>query len=228
MKKFLCIIFFVCILFVLSGCNNNNENVEIEKGLSEVRFLENQCITIFNKCFSNEYLLEDNSIDWSLVNEDFNVVRNSMDVVLIDFASLQVPSQSIVDLDNSFKELESFIQNQELDKFVRKICDTYNLVSNTILDNISNDEKNKLEKKSKSSLLYVGYYLISGNKEFALSNLDVFEENYSKLSSDRNYIESNSYKINRTFIHIKNIRAEINNEEFDKAKDTLSKILEFF
>ena len=77
MRKFLTIVLIICSLFSLTGCDKDNNNIEVEKGLSEVRFLENQCITIFNKYLSNDYILEDNNIDWNLINEDFNVVRNS-------------------------------------------------------------------------------------------------------------------------------------------------------
>ena len=228
MRKFLTIFLIICSLFSLSGCDKENNNIEVEKGLSEVRFLENQCITIFNKYLSNEYLLEDNKIDWNLINEDFNVVRNSIDVILIDLASIQVPSKNIVDLENSINELDSISQSQDIDKFIRKICDTYNLVSYSILDNISNDEEIKLEKKAKSDLLYIGYYLMQKNKEFSMSNLDMFQDNYSKLSSNKNYIENNSYKINKVLIYIKNLRSEINGEDYEKSKQSLIKILEFF
>lgn len=228
MRKFLTIVLIICSLFSLTGCDKDNNNIEVEKGLSEVRFLENQCITIFNKYLSNDYILEDNNIDWNLINEDFNVVRNSIDVILIDLASIQVPSKNIVDLENSINELDSISQSQDIDKFIRKVCDTYNLVSYSILDNISNDEEIKLEKKSKSDLLYIGYYLMQKNKEFSMSNLDMFQDNYSKLSSNKNYIENNSYKINKVLIYIKNLRSEINGEDYEKSKQSLIKILEFF
>ena len=228
MRKFLTIVLIICSLFSLTGCDKDNNNIEVEKGLSEVRFLENQCITIFNKYLSNDYILEDNNIDWNLINEDFNVVRNSIDVILIDLASIQVPSKNIVDLENSINELDSISQSQDIDKFIRKVCDTYNLVSYSILDNISNDEEIKLEKKAKSDLLYIGYYLMQKNKEFSMSNLDMFQDNYSKLSSNKNYIENNSYKINKVLIYIKNLRSEINGEDYEKSKQSLIKILEFF
>ena len=148
--------------------------------------------------------------------------------ILIDLASIQVPSKNIVDLENSINELDSISQSQDIDKFIRKVCDTYNLVSYSILDNISNDEEIKLEKKSKSDLLYIGYYLMQKNKEFSMSNLDMFQDNYSKLSSNKNYIENNSYKINKVLIYIKNLRSEINGEDYEKSKQSLIKILEFF
>lgn len=228
MKKFFCIVLIICTLFALSGCGKDGENIDVEKGLSEVRFLENQCITIFNKYLSNEYLLEDNNIDWNSINEDFGIIRNSIDVVLIDLASIQVPSKNIVELENSINELDTIAQSQDMDKFMRKVCDIYNLVSYSILDNISNDEEIKLEKKSKSDLLYVGYYLMQKNKEFSMSNLDMFQDNYSKLSSNKSYIENNSYKINKVLIYTKNLRSKINSDDYEKSKQALTKILEFF
>ena len=224
------IIFVMAVaLITLTGCNNkNSDNIEIEKSLSEIRYLENQTISIFNKFFLDEYFLEDGSIDWNLVNEDFDVIRSSIDVILIDLAGVQVPSKNIVDLENYFNDLETFIQNQDARNFVKRICDVYGLVSYSILDNISENEEIKLEKKSKSDLLYIGYYIMTENKEFILSNLDVFKTNFTALSSNKNYIENNSYKINKIFINIQNLETEINNDNYLSGKTSLTKILELY
>ncbi len=227
--RILYIIFIMCVaLWALSGCSDKGENLEEEKGLSEIRFIENQCITIFNKYFSNEYISENGDIDWNLINEDFDVARNSIDIILIDFAGIQIPSKSIVELENCFNDVEEFLSNQDINRFVKRICDIYNLVSYSILNNMSESEEIKLEKKAKSDLLYVGYYIMTENKEFALSNLDVFQDNFTKLSSTRNYVENNSYKINKVFINIQNLETEINDENFERSIESLSKILEIF
>ena len=227
--RILYVIFIMCVaLWALSGCSDKGENLEEEKGLSEIRFIENQCITIFNKYFSNEYISENGDIDWNLINEDFDVARNSIDIILIDFAGIQIPSKSIVELENCFNDVEEFLSNQDINRFIKRICDIYNLVSYSILNNMSESEEIKLEKKAKSDLLYVGYYIMTENKEFALSNLDVFQDNFTKLSSTRNYVENNSYKINKVFINIQNLETEINDENFERSIESLSKILEIF
>ncbi len=228
MKKVLiCMGILMCVAVgVFANHKSESKNVELEKGLSEVSFIQNQMVTIFNKYLRDEYLLEDGRFSWELLNEDFDVARTAIDVILIDFASLQVPSKTIVDFENSFSELENYIYEADVNKFIRKVCDIYNLTSYSILDNMSEDEEIKLEKKAKSDLLYCGYYIKTLNKEFALSNLDVFQENYKNLSINKKYVENNSYKINKIFINSQKLKDEINNEDFQMAINRFVKILE--
>ena len=229
-NKFCLFVLFLAGLFILSGCNNENsdENIKSEKGLSEIRYLENQCINIFNKYISDEYVLEDGRIDWDLINNEFEVVRNSIDVILIDFASIQVSSKSIVELEDYFRDLDGFIQNKDIDGFMKKICDSYVLVSNSILNNLSNDEQIILEKRLKGNLLYIGYYLMNGNKNEAINNLNEFQQNYSRLSSENEYIENNSYKINRIYMNIQKLDKELKSDNFEESKKILVEILDFF
>ena len=198
-KVLFAIIGIIAMSFILTGCNDSNKDIELEKGLSEVRFLENQCITIFNKYLSGDYLLEDSTIDWNSINEDFSVSKNSIDVILIDFASIQIPSKSIVELENNFRKLEEYLIAKDINNFIGMICDSYNLISYSILNNMAESEEIKLEKKAKTDLLYVGYFLMGENKDEAINNLNLFQTNYSNLSSNKEYIENNSYKINKIF-----------------------------
>ena len=90
-------------MILLSGCDlKNTENLELRKGLSEVSFLENQYISIFNKYISDEYIDDNSQIDWQLIEEDYSVVDNSLNVILMDFAGLNIPSKDIVELENNF------------------------------------------------------------------------------------------------------------------------------
>ena len=220
-------IFFGCIIF-LSGCESSDETLEVEKGLSEVRFLENQCMSMFSKYISGDYLLENNQVNWSFVTEDLDVIRNSSDVIEIDFAGLQVPSQNIVDLENNFRQLESFLAEKNLDLLMKKICDIYSLVSNSILETVSKDEVLKIEKKTKSNLLYIGYNLATFNKEEAMLYLNELQANYSELSANKDYIENHSYKINKIFMDIQKLKTAINDENFEESNKILLEIFEFF
>ncbi len=229
MKKFIYVLILICLATIsLSGCGNDKNNIKLEKGLSEVRYLENQNITMFNKFLTNEYSIDTGEIDWEAVTEDFNIFRNSVDVILIDFASIQIPSKSIVDLENCFRNMENFLTNKDLYGFIGSLCDCYNLASYSILDNMPESEEIKLEKKAKTDLLYVGYYIMSENRVEGLNNLNMFETNYSNLSSNKKYLENNSYKVNKIFMNIQNLRGQIEDQNFDMAKETLIKIFEFF
>ena len=227
MKKFICIILIIS-LFFLTGCSNNSQNLENEKTLSEAIFLENGLITIYKKYFQDDYKLENGDVNWTTISEDFNLIKNSIDVILIDFSSIQIPSKYILQLENNFNDIENFINAKDLNNFAQKICENYNLISYSILDNISENKEFKLEKKSKSDLVYIGLFINNNNKEKSIEYIKKFQDNYSNLSTSREYIENNSYKINKIYIETQNLSSKIEKEDFENAKENLLKILEFF
>ena len=148
-RNFYIIIVALFSIIILSGCKNSKENIEFEKSLSEISFLENQCITIFNKVVAEEYI-KDNQVDWNLLKEDYVVLYNSIDVIMIDLASIQIPSQSIVEFENRFSDLNVCVENQDLNMFALKICDTYNFITNSISSSIYKNEALKQEKRAKA------------------------------------------------------------------------------
>ena len=111
---------------------------------------------------------------------------------------------------------------------MRKVCDTYSLVSNSILSNISEDEITKLEKSAKSNLLYIGYNIKIANKDEALKNIAEFENNVSKLNSNKEYVENNSYKINRIFIDIQKLKLILQEDNFEIGDKVILDILSLF
>lgn len=221
--------FILILLLVLTGCSNeSSENLEQKKGLSEIRFLENQHINIFNKYINDEYLSDTNEIDWDLIEDDFILLDDSIDIILIDFASLKIPSKSIVELEENFDDLNELIKNKDINAFSSKVCQNYELISTSISESILGDEITNMEKKAKSDLIYIGYYFKNLDIDNSLNYINEFEEDISKLNSNKKYIENNSYKINRIFLNTKNLRTSIIEEDFETGKELLFELLELF
>lgn len=217
-RKFYFLILIVLMLYVLTACTNESkEDLQIQKGLSEIKFLDNQCTNIFNNYISGLYKTKDNQVDWNLIRNDYSILRSSIDVILIDFASLQIPSKDVVGFENSFNDLDMYLQNEDVNGFFGKLCDTYSFIVNNILESISKDEILKLEKKAKTETIYIGYNLTVLNKIEALARLERLQEIYNELNKNQEYLENNSYKINRILINIQRLRAMIEQEEWEQG-----------
>jgi len=220
--------FIIIAVLCFSGCSEDMENLETEKGLSEIRFLENQCCNIFEKYMGGDYSTEDNQIQWNLLKEDYVVLKDAMDVILIDMASLQIQSKSIVALENHFNDLDNDIRMKEGNLWIKEICDIYYLLSNTILESISKEEWVQQEKKCKSDLLYVGYYLILWQKEEVLASLDAFEEKFADLNKNQAYLENNAYKVNKVFMSIQKLKLSLERDNLEAGKEEFLKLLKMF
>ena len=225
-KRKICYLFLMFfLLLLLSGCKDNTEDLKVQKGVSEVNFLENQICMIFSKFFSGEFLDEEKNFDWNKLSEDYVILEKSIDVILIDFASFQVLNEDIINLENNFKDMNSFIKSKDSKSFLQKMCDTYSLVSNNISKKFVEDENIRLEKNAKSNLMYVGYYILNFDRENAILYLDNFENSNSLLNQNKNYLENNSYKINKIFINIQRLKNFLENENFEEGKRIFIDIL---
>ena len=227
-RKFCILILIFLITLILTGCKEDSKKVETKKVYSELNFLENEYITIFNKFISEEYKTKENQIDWNLLKEDYIVLNSSIDVIIIDLASFGISSKTIFELENNFKELDSFIESNDIDRFMKVICDSYSLVSNIILDSVSEDDIIKQEKNAKSNLLYIGYYLTTVNKEYLLEAINEFQNNYSNLVKNQDYLENNSYKINIIFIDIQKLKMALEEDNFGIGKQIFIEIFDNF
>lgn len=225
-RKFCLFILILLIILGLTGCQSKNENIEMEKGLSEVRFLENRWVSILGKYISGEYETKNGNLDWELIREDYVILNQSVEVILIDFASLQIPSKTIAQLEKNFNDLNIFLQNNDIESFMKLVCDSYDLVANSILNDLSIDKTLKQEKILKSKMLYIGYYIAVSNKEEAFHYLNDFEENYISLSKNKNYIDSNSYKINRILVEVQKLKYWLEKDNFENGKEEFFKILQ--
>lgn len=224
-RKFWIIIIIGITLLALTGCKGKDENLEMEKCLSEIHFLENRCITIVNKLISDEYKQKSGELDWDLIKDDYYVLDKSLSVILVDLASNYVSNQNIIELENNFNNLSSFIQAKDINGFSQALCDCYSFVSTKILDSFDVEKTIKQDKELKSNFLYVGIKLKSENSEDALKYLQDFENLYEKLNQDAEYLESHYYQINRMFIEIQKLKKLIEKNDFESSKDVFLQIL---
>ena len=79
-------VFFIFIiilsLFVLSGCEDNTENLLNNKIASEMNYLEDIIFMIVKKYMANDYLNDIGTLDWTSIKEDFTNINNSSNTLI--------------------------------------------------------------------------------------------------------------------------------------------------
>ena len=139
---------------------------------------------IFNKYINDDYIDSNNQFDWNQIEEDYRILDNSIDVILIDFVSAEISNNDILILENNFNELNRFVREKDINGVIKTICDNYTFLSNNMV------KSNKLER-IKSNILYLGYYLKNEMKEEAIIVMNEIEFDYSELMTDKDYLEEN-------------------------------------
>lgn len=215
MRKII-IIFMMSIiyLFLLTGCDENLTEDEIikEKISTELEFIENTTNLIIEKYLSDDYL-ENGEINWEKIQMDFKEVSNSSSIIILDLTSLQIENNNILEFENKINEINLAIENKSELEFLRASKDFYKQISNYLNTILPDNNILYKEIEVKSYLLESLYYCMIDEYDFGFNSIETAENLYNNLMNDVDYLRENSYKVNRVYIVIQEMKLSVQNKE---------------
>ena len=220
-RNLIYIIFFICLIFILSGCSvdeDGSEKIE-SKTESEVNYIEDSLLKILNKYAKGEYQKEDNTIDWESIKNDEKNLLNSLDTIVLDLSEVNVKNEDIIKLSDEINTLIIVTSEENEIQMISKLKDIYALIPN-ILQNFEKDQ-NIINKKRVRSLIISCYSSVVQEKwEDAKIEMNNLENKYKEMMNDLNYAENNSYNLNSVYVLIEELKnaIEIQNREIVNLK----------
>lgn len=215
MKKII-IIFGISIiyLFLLTGCDENLSEGELikEKTSTELEFIENNTNLIIEKYLNGDYL-ENEVINWKKIKNDFNEISNSSSIIILDLSSLQIENNNILEFENKINEINSAIENESEIDFLRALKDFYKQISNYLNTILPDNNILYKEIEVKSYLFESLYYCMIDEYDFGLNSIETAENLYDNLMNNVDYLRENSYKVNRVYIAIQEMKLCVQNQE---------------
>lgn len=215
MRKII-IIFMMSIiyLFLLTGCDENLTEDEIikEKISTELEFIENTTNLIIEKYLSDDYL-ENGEINWEKIQMDFKEVSNSSSIIILDLTSLQIENNNILEFENKINEINLAIENKSEIDFLRALKDFYKQISNYLNTILPDNNILYKEIEVKSYLFESLYYCMIDEYDFGLNSIETAENLYDNLMNNVDYLRENSYKVNRVYIAIQEMKLCVQNQE---------------
>lgn len=215
MRKII-IIFMMSIiyLFLLTGCDENLTEDEIikEKISTELEFIENTTNLIIEKYLSDDYL-ENGEINWEKIQMDFKEVSNSSSIIILDLTSLQIENNNILEFENKINEINLAIENKSELEFLRASKDFYKQIFNYLNTILPDNNILYKEIEVKSYLLESLYYCMIDEYDFGFNSIETAENLYNNLMNDVDYLRENSYKVNRVYIVIQEMKLSVQNKE---------------
>ena len=215
MRKII-IIFMMSIiyLFLLTGCDENLTEDEIikEKISTELEFIENTTNLIIEKYLSDDYL-ENGEINWEKIQMDFKEVSNSSSIIILDLTSLQIENNNILEFENKINEINLAIENKSELEFLRASKDFYKQISNYLNTILPDNNILYKEIEVKSYLFESLYYCMIDEYDFGLNSIETAENLYDNLMNNVDYLRENSYKVNRVYIAIQEMKLCVQNQE---------------
>ena len=129
------------------------------------------------------------------------------------------------DLENKINAVSDAIASKTESNFIGSIKDVYKFVPE-LLDKYYQDKNIIRMKYVKSYLLDSLYFYIVGDKQNSISSIELAEKQYLELINDKSYLEENSYKVNRDYVTIQEMKIAVQNGELktviQKYLDTLT------
>ena len=215
-------------MLILTGCNEKSDDELInEKINSEMEYLESNIISISKKYASGNYYLESNQINWDDINTDFSLIENSYDVILIDLASKQIDRKKILQLETNIDEVSTAINNKDDLEFLRSICNAFSTIPDILTDLNQNQTLIKVEQ-IKSNLLKASYFIQNNDYIKAYECINIAENLYNELIEKREYLEANSYKINKNYVKLQDMKRALEGKNLYEFNKDYLEILEWF
>lgn len=230
MKKIRLIIIifaFLMLLFMLTGCENkNDEEIIKEKSLAEMEFLENEILTISKGYINGDYI-EKEIMNWKKVSTDFKTISDAIDVIIIDLSSLEIDNDKIMSLQTMVNDVSYAIQRKSEGELLVTLSNLYSLVP-TYTSLFNSDAILIKTKTIKSNLLTSVASSFIDDYEIANNCINEAEKVYNELLQNETYLRDNSYKANRNFVKIEQLKISIQDKNIDSIFETYLDTLNMF
>ncbi len=215
MRKII-IIFGISIiyLFLLTGCSENKTDEELlkEKTLSELEYTEDTIHLIIEKYLSGDYL-ENGEIAWQNVRKDFGEISNNTSVIILDLTNMQIEDSNILGFEDRINAINSAIDSELEMSLLESLKDFYKVIPDYIKKIYPENDILYKEKEVKAYLLESLYYSMIDDYATALNSIENAESLYQELMNNVNYLNENSYNVNRMYVAIQEMKLSIQNQE---------------
>lgn len=215
------IIFLVIVLvfaLLLTGCKNDESPERInEKTTKELGYFEERIFEIIIKLEKNEYLNEDNIVEWNKILEDAEKINKELDNLMLDLSKLSLSNEEIRNLSVYVNNVLLSVNNRNETSLLNELTNLYQ----TIPKYLKLYEKNENiinQKELKSYILRSYNYAV--NNDWVNSNNESLnvENKYNEMISDSSYIEENAYNINKLYILIQEYKTAIGSNNFEVVR----------
>lgn len=217
-KKIFFLIILVVFTLLLTGCKKDESPERInEKTTKELGYFEEKIFEIIIKLEKNEYLSEDNIIDWDKISQDAEKINIELDNLMLDLSKLNLANEEIRNLSICTNNVLLAINTNNEKSLLNELTNLYQMIPRYL--NLYENNKNKINKKElKLSILRSFNYAING--DWGNSNNEVLnvENKYNEMISNSSYIEENTYNINKLYILIQEYKTAIDTNNFELVR----------
>lgn len=203
------------IVMLLTGCSaSKQKEMTIEERIKEeIEFIEDGVFNITNKYAKGEYIKDDNSLDWNAILDDEKNINNILETIILDLSELDIKNDEILKLSNTINNLLIVTAAEKESEMLTELNNLYALIPG-YLEKVNN--KNEKQDKELKSMVLASYSLAnSENWEEAKITIQSAIDKYNQMMNDVDYMQENSYKLNKTYILLGEVKNAIDTENIN-------------
>ena len=227
MKKIGISAVLIILLILLCGCGEaSEETLKHDKVNSELEYLESKIFFIVNQYYNNGYSEEPGNIMWDSINRDFSLITQNKSVIVMDLAERQTDGNLILAFENNIIAIQDAITAQNFPEVFKNLCTLYNFIPEFSKQTSQNENLTKI-RTLKSNLLYSNYCVLISDFDSAIRYIEEVEKIYSNLLQSKEYIEKNSYIVNRKYVEIQEYKLAVQNQNLESIINAYFNLLSF-
>jgi hypothetical protein len=197
----------------LCGCESvSDEELQKNKIEAESEYLESKILYIVNEYLTGKYFNDDQDINWDNLQKDFSQISNSTSVIVMDLATTKIDANTILEFEKNIKNSENAIYSKDFNTFFNSIIDLYNFIPEFENQVFENNYTSTIPIKIK--LLSIVYYSSINDFENLKLSMNDIENEYNELIKSQDYLEKNSYKVNRIYVEIQELKLYVENNNY--------------
>ena len=148
---------------------------------------------------------DENQIDWKSIKSQIETINEAWGVVVLDLSSLNIDNNNILGFSSALDESILSIRNENKADTLNNIANLYSYIPE-FHQNISTNQSMQNIKMVKSNIINA-YSLIEQDDWTGIEmNISECENRFKNLLNDIQYIQDKEYKVNRTYVLIKELQ----------------------
>lgn len=216
-KKVFFVILILIISVCLSGCSKEAPEKLNIKTTKELGYLEELVFQIILKLQKNDYITDENLLDWDKILGDAEKINMELDNIMLDLSNLKLANEKIGNLSNYTNRVLVAVNSKNEQALIGELNNLYQLIPQ-YLEDYETDKNEKSKKQLKAMVLNSFNYSLNGDWETAKNEVINVENKYNDMIGDNEYIQKNSYSINKIYILIQEYKTAINSENFELVR----------
>lgn len=147
----------------------------------------------------------ENDIDWKAIKSEIEIINEAWGVVILDLSSLNVDNNDILGFSSTLDESILSIKDENKTDTLINIAKLYSYIPK-FEKAISSENSTQNIKQVKSNIISA-YSLLEQDDWIGVeTNMSECENTFKNLLNDMEYIKDKEYKVNRTYVLIKELQ----------------------